>query len=332
MRRGVHFAIRHAHERAHLGPLQQRLLDVRAGDHRHAEVVVHASSDPPVHRAWNVQVFHGLGDKGYTLNPLFLQRGRFPRVRTAVNMVLRRLRLPAHMLEPPADAGRRASRYHQVNAYGPRFHDALEEMLLDAKVSRFGHVALNDMGPITPDPEGALLWLPTWDNRPYMGGPPQSSLGPFAHEVALVSRHVPVRIKYHPLTVLNNQDANERRELEAEPGIEVAPADSDPYRLLEGVRGVLTDSSSLGFEAYLAGLPVALAKPSGARYDGIHAELAQRVPVMTSSKPDMLDWCEAPGRRGDDAWCRDLLYPPGSDANDAFADDLRGHLTAAAPE
>ncbi len=288
-----------------------------------AEVVVAAAAGPPVKGAWNAQVFHGLGDKGYTLNPIFLQRGRFPRLRTAANMVLRTFRLPAPFLRPPAHPGRRPSRYEQVNAYGPRFRDALQTMLKDAEVTSFGHVALNELGPVRHDPEGPVLWLPTWDNRRYLGGAQQSSLVPFAHEVALTSRHVPIRVKYHPLTLVHGQAADARAELERQPGIEVVAPDKDPYSMLRGIRGVLTDTSSLGFEAYCLGLPVALARPSDYRYTGLHQELAVRVPVMSSGKPDLLAWAESPKEQVDQRWIDDLLFRPTSARNDDFAADLR---------
>lgn len=313
----------HAHERAHLAPLERRLADIRAGDASVAQVVVSADARPPIKGAWDVQVFHGLGDKGYTLNPIFLQRGRFPRLRTAANMVLRAMHLPAPFLRPPAHPMRRRSRYDQVNAYGPRFRDALETMLSDAEVSSFGHVALNDIGSIKADPEGPVLWLPTWDNRRYLGGAQQSSLVPFAHEVALTSRHVPIRVKYHPLTLVHGQAQQARGELERQPGVEVLPADADPYAALRGIRGVVTDTSSLGFEAYCLGLPVALARPADYRYKGLHQELAVRVPVMSSGKPDMLAWAEAPAEKHDQSWIDDLLFRPGASRNNDFAAELR---------
>lgn len=315
--------MRQPHERAHLGPLARRLEDLRAGDPSVARVVVSAAADLPVKGAWDVQVFHGLGDKGYTLNPLFLQRGRSPRLRTAANMVMRTFHLPAPFLRPPTDPGRRASRYDQVNAYGPRFRDALESMLRGAEVSTYGHVALNDLGSVKPDPQGPVLWLPTWDNRKYLGGPQQSSLVPFAHEVALTSRHVPFRVKYHPLTLVHGQGAEARAELERQSGVEVIPADSDPYAMLRGVRGVLTDTSSLGFEAYCLGLPVALARPNHYQYTGLHQELAARAPVLSSGKPDLLSWAEAPEPGNDQAWIDDLLFKPDPRRNDDFAANLR---------
>lgn len=323
MQAGIHFVVGHAHEAAHVAPLRRRLADATDG----RRVVVWADARPPEPGAWNVQVFHGLGDKGYTINPLFLQRGRWPRLRTALNMALRTLRLPAPFLRPPARPGRRASRYEQVNAYGPRFRDRLDEMLRDAVVSQHGHVALNEIGSLRADPEGPILWLPTWDNRAYLGGPRQSSLAPFAHEVALVSRHVPVQIKYHPLTLAHRQDAQARAELEREEGVEVLDGE-DPYPMLRGVRGVLTDTSSLGFEAYCLGLPVALARPTDFAYEGLHDELAQRVPVLSSGRPDLIRWAEAPPAEQDQAWVRDLLYEPKPQRNDDFARDLRGRTRA----
>lgn len=322
----MHFAIRHPHERTHLAGLESRLLDLRAGSPSAARVAVHADTRAPLPGAWDVQVFHGLGDKGYTLNPLFLQRGRWPRARTAANRLLRALRLPAPFLRPPAHPGRRRGRYEQVNAYGPRFRDRLEEMLEDVEVSRYGHVALNDT-KVRADPDGPLLWMPTWDNRKYLGGTLQSSLGPFAHEVALVSEHVPIRLKYHPLTLVHDQAAAGRGELERQPGIEVAPATDDPYELLDGVRGILTDTSSLGFEAYCLGIPVGLARPPGLRYEGMHAELAARVPVFSAGRPDLLAWAEAPDADQDTSWRDDLIYRPAPTRNDAFAQDLRAKAT-----
>lgn len=326
MRHGVFVDIRHPHEAAHLAPLRQRLQDVRAGDESVASVILSADTRLPVQHAYNIQIFHGLGDKGYTLNPIFLQKRRFPRTRTAFNMALRSMHLPAPFLRPSRRPGNRRSRYQQVNAYGPRFHDRLQEMLKDAEVSKFGHVALNELAHVAPHAPGPLLWMPTWDNRAYLGGKQQSSLAPFAHEVALVSRHVPVRIKYHPLTLEHDQNAEARAELEKEPGISIAPLDADPYASMRGVRGILTDTSSLGFEAYCMGMPVALAKPLGVRYQGLHEELAQRVHVLQSGKPDLLQWAEDPIIGGDTAWSNDLLYPPQRTRNDAFAAEIRQHL------
>ncbi len=320
MRKGVHFSMRHPHERAHLAPLARRLKSIRAGSPEVADVVVHPDTRPPTKGAWNVQVFHGLGDKGYTGNPIFLQRGRFPRLRTAANRFLRTFHLPAPFLRPPTKPGRRAGRYEQVNAYGPRFRDRFEDMLRDVHVSTHGHVALNDR-TFRHDPDGPILWLPTWDNRKYLGGPDQSSLGPFAHEVALVSRHVPVRVKYHPLSVAYDQHAEQRAELAREPGVEVVATD-DPYDLLDGVAGVLTDTSSLGFEAYCMGIPVGLATPPKVRHHHLHAELAARCPVLHSGRPDLLAWAEGPEAGHDAKWVRDLLYKPEPRRNDAFAADL----------
>ncbi len=321
MRQGIHFADIHAHERAHLRPLERRLEKHHVAFGEDAAVVVHASFRPPETGAWNVQVFHGLGDKGYTTNPIFLQRRRFPRVRTALNMVLRRLGLGAPFLRPPARPGRRSGRYEQVNAYGPRFADQLEDMLHDVDVTTFGHVALNEHAHIRPDPEGPLLWLPTWDNRRYLGGPNQSSLGPFAHEVALVNEHVPVRLKVHPLTISHGQDAEARAEL-ARVGVDMVSSGADPYKLLDGVRGVLTDTSSIGFEAYCMGFPVAIAVPHGVRHTGLHAELAERATVLRSGKPDLLAWAEDPSNDHDRGWMEDLLSRPDRARNDAFARDL----------
>ncbi|MCA1818951.1 MAG: hypothetical protein LC620_02680, partial [Halobacteriales archaeon] len=94
IRPGIAFPHRHPHEMAHLRPLISRLQDMLVAPPARAAVVVLAESRPPVRGAWNVQVFHGLGDKGYTLNPVFLQRGHFPRLRTALNLPLSMLRLP----------------------------------------------------------------------------------------------------------------------------------------------------------------------------------------------------------------------------------------------
>ncbi len=326
LRDGIHFVMSQPHERAHLAPLQRRLQDLRAGDAAHAKVVVSATSRPPVKDAWDVQIFHGLGDKGYTLNPIFLQTGRFPRLRTALNMALRTFHLPAPFLRPPQHPGQRPSRYQQVNAYGPRFRDALETMLSDVEVSCHGHVALNELGAVEPDPDGPILWLPTWDNRRFLGGPAQSSLAPFAHEVALTSRHVPFRVKYHPLTLAHKQDADARAELERAPGVDVVSAEKDPYSLLRGIRGVVTDTSSIGFEAYCLGLPVALARPTDFRYKGLHQELAVRVPVMSSGKPDLLSWAEQPPAERDQAWIDDMLFRPASTRNDEFAAELRARV------
>ncbi len=302
-----------------------RLQDVLVAPPEKASVVVQAASDPPVRGAWNVQVFHGLGDKGYTLNPLFLQRRRFPRVRTAFNMPLARLRLPAPFLRPPARPGRRRSRYDQLNAYGPRWVDLLEERVKDATISRHGHVALNEMGGLTTDPEGPVVWLPTWDNRAYLGGPEQSSLRTFADAVMDMARTVPVLVKLHPLTVRHDQQAAVRRRLAAAPGITMAPADAAPYRLLEGARAVLTDTSSLGFEAYCSGLPVALARNPRVPLPGLHRELAERVPIFGVGE-SLRAWAEAPDPASDTAWAEDLLYPPVPGRNDAFAAELRGRM------
>ncbi len=280
---------------------------------------------PPQRGAWNIQVFHGLGDKGYTGNPLFLQRGRFPRVRTALNRISASLGLPAHWLAPPRRPGCKKSRYEQVNAYGPRLADHLESILRDAEISRFGHVALNERGPPRIDPEGPLLWMPTWDNHRYLGGANQSSLTGFAHEVALVSRHVPVRVKFHPHTLRHDQDRKARQELQKADGVESVPPEADPYPLLDGIRGILTDTSSLGFEAYCLGIPVALAHPTGVQYRGLHAELAERVTVLSAGKPDLLAWAEAPDPTHDRAWARDLLFDPSRARNDAFAAQIRTH-------
>lgn len=328
VRQGVHCVVRHPHEGAHLAPLAGRLRDVRASGPDDARVVVWSDTRPPERRAWNVQLFHGLGDKGYTGNPLFLQRGRYPRLRTALNRIAHVLGMEARFLEPPTDPGRRGSRYQQVNAYGPRLADHLESILEGAVVSRFGHVALNERGPPRLDPEGPLLWMPTWDNRRYLGGADQSSLGAFAHEVALVSRHVPVRVKYHPLTVAHHQDLQARRELQKEPGVQAVAPEREPYGLLDGIRGILTDTSSLGFEAYCIGVPVAIARPPGVVHRGLHAELAERVDVLSPGKPDLLRWAESPPEKVDQRWADELLYRPERRRNDEFAADLRGRLGA----
>lgn len=326
MRQGVHCAVRHPHERAHVGPLAARLAGERQDLPERARVVVWPDTRPPQRGAWNVQLFHGLGDKGYTGNPLFLQRGRFPRLRTALNRFSHLLHLPAHWLDAPSRPGVRRGRYEQVNAYGPRLHDHLESFLKETEVSMHGHVALNERGPPRLDPEGPLLWLPTWDNRKYLGGPNQSSLGAFAHEVALVSRHVPVLVKFHPHTLGHDQDLEARRELQREPGVQSIAPEADPYRLLDGIRGVLTDTSSLGFEAYCIGVPVAIARPQGVVHRGLHKELADRTPVLSPGKPDLLAWAESPRRGRDRTWCEDLLVAPDPSRNDAFATELRAHL------
>lgn len=326
MRHGVHFATRHPHELAHVAPLRQRLQDVKAGDETVASVVVHTDTRRPVRDAWNVQVFHGLGDPAHTLNPIFLQRHRWPRFRRALNRLLYKLHLPAPLLRPPRRIAPRAGLYNQVNAYGPLHHDRLQAMLRDAEVTKFGHVALNQVPRIPPNPNGPLLWLPTWDQRAISGGRQRSSLAAFAHEVALVSRHVPVRVKYHPMTLIQGQDVAARAELEKEAGITILPDDADPYGMMRGVRGVLSDTSSLGLEAYCLGLPVALARPPGYDYTNLEAELAERVPVMSAGKPDLLAWAEAPDIRSDRAWQDDLLYPPSPKRNDDFAKDLRSRM------
>ncbi|MGB1586930.1 MAG: hypothetical protein ACPHID_07800 [Thermoplasmatota archaeon] len=328
MRHGVHFDIRHPHERAHLKPLARRLKHIRAGRSEVANVVVSADTRVPERGAWNVQLFHGLGDKGYTLNPVFLQRGRFPRVRTALTMAARRLRLPLNFTRPPRNPRQRGGRYEQVNAYGPRFADLLGDMLRDVEISNHGHVALNERNGVRADPDGPLLWMPTWDNRRFLGGPNQSSLGIFAREVALVSRHVPVQVKVHPLTLKFQQDEAALQLLAKEPGVTLLDGGLDPYNLLSGVRAVLTDTSSLGFEAYCSGLPVGIAQPPKVRYKGLHAELAQRTHVLRSGRPDLLDWAESPALPSDARWMRDLLYAPSPERNDAFAQELASHVDA----
>ncbi|MEK6985979.1 MAG: hypothetical protein AABX89_06330 [Candidatus Thermoplasmatota archaeon] len=325
MRPGIGFPHRHPHEAAHLRPLMDRLQDVLVAPPREASVVVQAASDPPVRGAWNVQIFHGLGDKAYTLNPLFLQRGRFPRLRTAMNAPLAALRLPAPFLRPPRSLRPRRSRYQQLNAYGPRWRDLLEERVRDAHISRFGHVALNELGGLASDPDGPVVWMPTWDNRRYLGGPEQSSLRTFSGAVMELARHVPVLVKLHPLTVSHNQQAEVRRRLASAPGITLAPAGESPYRLLEGARAVLTDTSSLGFEAYCSDLPVALAKNPGVTLGGLHAELDERVPGFAPGQA-LRSWGEAPEQPDDTAWARDLLDVPVPGRNDAFAADLRSRM------
>ncbi|HUR62064.1 MAG TPA: hypothetical protein VM286_06840 [Candidatus Thermoplasmatota archaeon] len=323
MRSGIAFPHRHAHEAAHLRPLMDRLHDVMASRQGDARVVVLAESRAPVRGAWNVQVFHGLGDKGYTCNPLFLQRGRFPRLRTAVNLPLSRLRLPAPFLRPPRHAGRRRSRYQQVNAYGPRWADLFSDLLRDVEVSRFGHVALNDAGGLHADPDGPLVWLPTWDNRAYMGGADQSSLETFAQRVIAVAADTPVLVKLHPLTVRHGQAKAVRRRLAATPNVTMAPPEASAHRLLEGCRGVLTDTSSLGFEAYCSGLPVGIARNPGVHFEGLHAELAERTPVFAPGGEGLAEWARSPAPAADTAWARDLLYAPEPRRNDAFAAQLR---------
>jgi len=309
-----------------------RLHDVLSSHPGNAKVVVLAESRAPVRKAWNVQVFHGLGDKGYTCNPLFLQRGRFPRVRTALNAPLARLHLPAPFLRAPAAPGRRRSRYQQVNAYGPRWADLFAAMLKDVEVSRFGHAALNETGGFHADPDGPVLWLPTWDNRAYLGGANQSSLETFAQPVLdLAAQDIPVLLKLHPLTVKHDQSSLVRKRLAAAPNITLAPADGSAYQLLEGCRGVLTDTSSLGFEAYCSGLPVAIARNPGVAFHGIHQELADRAPVFAPTDQQPLrEWAHAPTPPSDNAWMRDLLFTPDARRNDAFAARLRERATGAA--
>lgn len=325
MRPGVSFPHRHPHEAVHLRPLMDRLKDVQVLPPERASVTVQAASDPPVRGSWNVQVFHGLGDKGYTLNPVFLQRRRFPRLRTALNMPLGALRLPAPFLRPPRRPGRRRSRYEQLNAYGPRWADHLEAVVKGAHVSRFGHVALNELGGLAHDPDGPVVWLPTWDNRTYLGGPEQSSLRTFADAVIDLARTVPVLVKLHPLTVRHGQHAALRRRLAAAPGVTMAPAEAGAYRLLEGARAVLTDTSSLGFEAYCSGLPVAIARNPKVAFHGLHQELAERVPLF-SPRERLVAWAQSPEPASDHAWARDLLFDPAPHRNDAFAADLRGRM------
>ncbi len=323
MRAGVAFPHRHPHERTHLAPLMERLADLLVTPPREAAVVVQADTRPPVRGAWNVQVFHGLGDKGYTGNPLFLQRGRLPRVRTVLNRPLAALHLPAPFLRPPRRPGRRRSRYQEVNAYGKRFEDHFRSILRGLEVGRFGHVALNELEGLRPDPHGPVVWLPTWDNRAFLGGAGQSSLPAFAAEVARAAHEVPFTVKYHPLTVAHHQAARARRLLASAPGVDVVPADTDPYRLLRGARAVLTDSSSLGFEAYCLGFPVAVAKPPRVHLGGLHGELEERTVVLHAGRPGLSEWAHDPPPPSDTKWARDLLDPPARRRNDAFAAHLR---------
>ena len=288
-----------------------------------AGVVVLAESRAPIRGAWNVEIFHGLGDKGYTLNPIFLQRGRYPRLRTALNLPLSLLRLPAPFLRAPVKPGRRASRYQQLNAYGPRWADLFEDMVRGAVVSRHGHVALNETEGIARDPEGPLVWLPTWDNRRYLGGRNQSSLETFAADVQRVAARVPVLLKVHPLTERHGHAKALRRRLADTKGVTVAPAGTGAYQVLEGARGLLTDTSSLGFEAFCSGLPVAIARNPGVALHGLHAELAERASVFAPGDAAILDWAESPSPPADDAWARDLLSEPRRSRNDAFAAALR---------
>lgn len=323
MRPGIAFPHRHAHELAHLAPLIHRVQDVLVPPPQTARVVVHAESRPPQRGAWNVQVFHGLGDKGYTLNPLLLQRGRLPRLRTAGNMVLRVLRLPAPLLRPPRKPGRRACRYQQLNAYGPRWADLFSSFLRDVEVSRFGHVALNEVAGLEPDPEGPVLWLPTWDNRKYLGGPNQSSLETFGDEVIRIARSVPVLVKLHPLTLRDGHAKAIRVKLQQAQGVTMAPGDADVYPLMQGARAVLTDTSSLGLEAYCSGIPVGLAVNPGVRLAGLNEELRQRVPNHAPGRPTLEAWAHAPEPPSDATWARDLLFAPDSRRNDQFAATLR---------
>jgi hypothetical protein len=324
-RAGIRFDAREAHERVHVEPLARRLRDAGPPAGAGAAVVVHAASRVPERGAWNVQVFHGLGDKGYTLNPLLLQRGRFPRVRTAANLASGKVGLPARWMRPPADPGRRPGRYQQANAYGPRWADALSSMLKDTVVSRHGHVALNERDDLRPDPKGPVAWLPTWDNRAFLGGGTDpSSLRPFAADVLrLAAGGTPVRVKVHPRTVAHDQAPEERARLAAAPGIAFEPAGGDPYAVLRGARGLLTDSSSLGFEAFCVGFPVALLEPPGTAWSGLHAELHGRVPSFAPGGAGLAAWAAKPPSPGDRTWARDLLDPPSSARNDAFAKDLR---------
>jgi hypothetical protein len=326
VRSGIAFPHRQPHEAAHLRPLMDRLHDVMAAQPRRARVAVLAHGRPPVRGAWNVQVFHGLADRG--CSPRFLQRGRAARLRSALNAPLARLRLPAPLLRSPARPGLRRSRYQQVNAYGPRWADLFEGMLRDAEVSRFGHAALNEAGLPHADPDGPLLWLPTWDARSRLGGANASSLEGFAERaLAIAASGVPVLLKLHPLTVRHRQAAAVRRRLAAARNVTVAPATEDPYKLLHGCRGVLADAGSLGLEAHCCGLPVALARNPGLRLEGLHAELAGRVPAFSPTDPGLAEWAHAPPPPTDAAWARDLLYAPDPRRNDAFAARLRERAT-----
>jgi hypothetical protein len=303
-----------------------RLQDLLVAPPQKARVVVHADSRPPRRGAWNVQVFQGLAGPGHSCDPLFLQRGRFPRLRTALQAPLARLRRGAPLLRHPGRPGHRRSRYQQVNAYGPRWVDLFQDMLDRVEVSRFGHAALNEAEGVEPDPEGPLLWLPTWDSRMHMEGANPSSLEPFVTDVLAVARHIPVLVKLHPLTVRHRQAADAGSRLAAAPGITFAPADTDPYRLLQGARGVLTDTSSLGIEAYCSGFPVAIARNPGVVFHGVLGELAERVPRFSPGDPGLRAWAEAPGHAGDRAWASDLLYAPQRRRNDAFAAQLRSRV------
>lgn len=316
---GVAFPIRHAHERFHVAPLEHRLRDVPSSGK--PAVVVHADTRPPVRGAWNVQVFHGLGDKAYTTNPLFLQRGRAPRVRTALNMAARTLGLPANFLRPPDTPGQRRSRYQQVNAYGKRWADLFCGFLREVEVTRFGHVALNERELRGPKAGGRILWLPTWDNRQYLGGPDQSSLEPFAPAVAALAKDHAVEVKYHPLTLDHDQARAARRTIEAA-GVRVLPAGTDPYDMLTRARAIMTDSSSLGFEAFACGIPVAILRPRGITSRGLHAELDARAPVFHVGD-DLSAWAAQPPAPRDRAWREDLLEPPRRQRNDEFATRLR---------
>ena len=305
----------------------ERLDDIVVHPPQRARVVVMAASDPPRRGAWNVQVFHGLGDKGYTLNPIFLQRRRFPRVRTAGNMLLKAVGARGPFLRPPAQPGRRATRYQQLNAYGPRWADLLEGMVEGAVVSRHGHLALNEMEGLGSDPDGPILWMPTWDNSRFLGGPNQSSLATVGDEVIRLARATPFLVKLHPLSVLHRQEAALRSRLESAEGVTLAPADASPYELMEGARALLTDTSSLGFEAYCAGLPVAVVRNPGVAFHGIHQELAERTPVLEPGGTDLARWVESPEPPSDAAWARDLLFEPSRARNDRFAAELRRRAT-----
>lgn len=94
------------------------------------------------------------------------------------------------------------------------------------------------------------------------------------------------------------------------------------------MRAILTDTSSLGFEAYCSGLPVGIARPPRVRHRGLHGELSQRTHVLHSGRPDMLDWAEAPQAPSDAAWMRDLLFAPSPGRNDDFAAELEARVGA----
>lgn len=309
----------HPHEKVHLTPLRRRF---RLVDPEHAKVVVQADTRKPTRGAWNVQIFHGLGDKGYTGNPLFLQKGRMPRLRTAANVMCNAVGIDGPFLRAPANPGKRMGRYQQVNAYGPRLRDHLEDTL-DTYVSTYGHVVLNELPKPKVNPKGPVLWLPSWDNRKFLGKSHPSSLEPFHREVILAAREIPFQVRYHPNTVNHEQNAQARARLKSASGVKVVSQRMDPYRLLDGVRAVFTDSSSLGFEAYCLGIPVGVAHAKGVATAGLHKELEERCPVLESGKPDLIEWARSPDRTSDQAWLRDLLFAPSIKVNDKFAQELQ---------